>query len=187
MQASSLFLGWFLAGLGALGVLAGLMMLRFPATVRTGLLAFPRSKWPGRILTALCILWIWWVVSHAALGRFESLKPLLPLAALLLYAAVVVFLDELLSPRALGGLLLLIANPVLNGVRWADSLWRFVPVAVAYAWVLIGCAWMLHPWLFRKMTQRVTGSDANLRAMGGFKMLGGVVLLAVGLWQLHQG
>jgi len=187
MQTPSIFLGWVLSGLGALGVVTGFMMLRFPAPVRAGLLAFPRSKWPGRILTALCILWIWWVVSHAALGRFEGLKPLIPVAALLLFAAVVYFLDELLSPRALGGLLLLIANPVLNGVRWADSAWRFVPVVVAYAWVLIGCAWMLHPWLFRKMTQRVTGSDANLRAMGWFKMLGGAVLLAAGLWQLRQG
>jgi len=187
MQASSQFLGWFLSGLGALGVLSGLLMLRFPVSVRSALLAFPRSKWPGRILTALCILWIWWVVSHAALGRFEGLKPLIPVAAILLYAAVVYFLDELLSPRALGGLLILIANPVLNGVRWADSVWRFIPVVVAYAWVLIGCVWMLHPWLFRRMTQRITGSDTVLRTMGWLKILGGLVLLAAGLWQLHQG
>ncbi len=185
MQSSPLFLAWFLSILGALGVLTGFMMLRFPAAVRTGLLAFPRSKWPGRILTAVCVFWISWVVSHAALGRFEGLKPMVPVAGVLLFAAMVYFLDELLSPRALGGLLLLLANPVLNGVRWVDSAWRFVPVVMAYAWVLLGCALMLHPWLFRKMTQRMTGSDAPLRFIAWLKMLVGAVLLAAGFWQLR--
>ncbi len=158
-------------------------MLHFPSSVRAGLLAFPRSRWPGWVLTVLCVFWVSWVVSHAALGRFEGLKPLIPFAAILLMAAVVYFMDELLSPRALGGLLLLLANPVLNGVRWVDSSWSLVASFITYVWVVIGCALMLNPWLFRKMTLRLTGSEATLRSAGWLKLLGGVVLLAAGLWQ----
>jgi len=185
MQPSLEFLGGVLVVLGALGVITGAVMIRFPAGVRSGLKAFPRSRWPGWILTAICVFWVYWVVSHAALGRFDVMKPFLPFAAIILLAAVVYFMDELLSPRALGGLLLLLANPVLQGVRWVDSPWRLVVAAMAYAWVLLGCALILHPWLFRKITSRIIESPQRLRATGWLKLLGGAVFLAAGLWQFR--
>ena len=171
--------------LGALGVLAGIAMLVFPAALRRGLAAFPRSRVPGWLLTAAGLFWVAWVVHHAALGRFEFLKPVIPFAAVALFGAMVFFLDELLAPRALGGLLLLVANPVLQGVRWADSAWRVVPVLVAYAWVVAGCALMLHPWLFRKTVDRFLGSAAVLRRYGVGKLMAGAALLAVGAWHLR--
>ena len=185
MQDANQFLGQALALLGGLGLLAGVVLLRFPSALRAGLLAFPRSKWPGWILTAICLFWVSWVMSHAALGRFEALKPLIPILAVLAFAAIVWLLDELLSPRALGGLLLLVANPMLNGVRWADSAWRFVPAVIAYAWVIAGCALMLHPWLFRQLAERYLRSDGAVRLAGWGKLLAGAVLLAAGLWQLR--
>ncbi len=185
MPDANPFLGQCLALLGGLGLVAGVALLRFPSALRAGLLAFPRSKGPGWILTAICLFWISWVMRHAALGRFEALKPLIPVLAVLAFAAIVWFLDELLSPRALGGLLLLVANPILNGVRWADSAWRFVPAVIAYAWVIAGCALMLHPWSFRKLAERGLSSDRAVRLAGWGKLLAGAVLLAAGLWQLR--
>lgn len=179
------FLGVVLVVLGGLGLLAGLVMLRFPAALRLGLAAFPRSKWPGWVLTAIGLAWVAWVIQHAALGRFEALKPLIPFAAVAVFAAMVWFLDELLAPRALGGLLLLVANPVLNGVRWAGSAWSFVVTLIAYAWVVAGCALMLHPWLFRKMAERFLSSERAVRRVGWGKLLGGAILLAAGLGQLR--
>lgn len=185
MQADNQFLGEILALFGVLGLLAGVALLRFPSALRAGLAAFPRSKWPGWILTAICVFWVSWVIRHAALGRFEALKPLIPVVALLAFAAVVWFLDELLAPRALGGLLLLVANPILNGVRWADSAWRFAPVLIAYACVIAGCVLMLHPWSFRKMAERFLHSSGAVRAAGWSKLVAGAVLLAAGLWRLR--
>jgi hypothetical protein len=185
MPDANQFLGVLLVALGGLGLAAGTAVLRFPAALRAGLSAFPRSKGPGWILTAVCIFWVAWVVQHAALGRFEGLKPLIPVVAVALFAAMVWLLDELLAPRALGGLLLLVANPVLNGVRWADSAWRFVPALIAYAWVIAGCALMLHPWVFRKLVQRFMASDGLVRMAGWAKLLAGVVLLAAGWQQLR--
>jgi hypothetical protein len=179
-----LFLGRALILLGALGLGAGVGMAWRPAGVRRGLEAFPRSRWPGWILTAVAVFWVAWVVQHAALGRFEFLKPFLPFAAMALLASVVFFLDELLAPRALGGLLLLVANPLLMGVRWADSAWRLVPALIAYAWVVAGCALMLHPWLFRRACRRLCAPDAAVRRRGWIQGAGGAALLAAGLWHL---
>ena len=71
-------LGGILLALAAWALVAGGVLLVFPARVRAGLQAFPRSKWPGWALTAAGLFWVAWVVQHAALGRFESLKPLVP-------------------------------------------------------------------------------------------------------------
>lgn len=185
MQDSNQFIGWTLAGLGAAGLAAAAALIGFPGMLRRGLDAFPRSKMPGWILSAIGTFWVTWVVYHAALGRFEFVKPLVPYAGVALFAALVYFLDELLAPRALGGLLLLVANPVLMGIRWTGSGWRIVPVLFAYAWVVAGCALMLHPWLFRKAHIRFLGSDAACRRWGWAKLAGGIVLLAAGIWHLR--
>lgn len=185
MQDPNPYLGSLLIFLGALGVLAGMVLLRFPAALRAGLAAFPRSKWPGWILTAACVFWVSWVIRHAALGRFEVVKPLIPVLAVVGFGAIVWFLDELLAPRALGGLLLLLANPMLNGVRWSDSAWRFAVVLIAYAWVVAGCILMLHPWWFRRMGGKFMASAGWLRAAGWGKLLAGAVLVAAGLWHLR--
>ena len=185
MPDPNLFLGNLLILLGALGVVAGVVALRFPAAVCAGLAAFPRSKWPGWILTAVCVFWVSWVIRHAALGRFEVVKPLIPVLAVIGFGAIVWFLDELLAPRALGGLLLLLANPMLNGVRWSDSAWRFAVVLIAYAWVVAGCILMLHPWGFRRLAGKFLVSTAWLRAAGWGKVLAGAVLVAAGLWHLR--
>ena len=166
--------------LAALAFAAGATLLVFPAQVRAGLQAFPRSKWPGWALTAAGLFWVAWVVQHAALGRFEGLKPLVPYAGILVFAAMVWLMDELLAPRALGGVLLLLANPVLNAVRWADSAWRFVPAVIAYAWVIAGCAFMLYPWLFRRWSARFVERPEWLRRAGWGKLLAGAVLAAAG-------
>ena len=185
MMGTRIFLGWILIGLGGLGLLAGLVATIFPRAVRAGLQAFPRSRGMGWVLTLVCVVWVAWVVQHAALGRFEGLKPLVPVAAVVLLGAVVYFLDELLAPRALGGLLMLVANPVLMGVRWVDSPWRFVPVLLAYAWVVAGCGLMLYPWLFRKAAERLVRTEGQLRRWGWAKATAGAVLLAAGAWHLR--
>ncbi|NCD22395.1 MAG: hypothetical protein EOL90_05575 [Spartobacteria bacterium] len=185
MLDPNLFLGRALAGLGALGLAAGVLALAFPDALRAGLKAFPRSKAPGWILAAIGTVWVAWVISHAALGRFDVVKPFIPILAVVAYAAIVFFLDELLAPRMLGGVLLLVANPLLNGVRWADSAWRYAVILIAYAWIVAGCALMLHPWTFRQLSEKFAASARAVRRIGWGKLLGGAILLAAGLGHLR--
>ena len=152
LSASAAF---FLAG--------GLLMLLAPDASRRALTAYPRSRAAAWILTAVCVAWVVLIMRGASLGRFDILKPYLPLAGLATFAAVVWGLDELLAVRALGGLLLLLGDPILDGVRWAGGFWPIAAALLAYALVITGAVWMLWPWTFRKTHERLAKTPLRWR------------------------
>lgn len=124
--------------------------LWWPMGMRRWLDAFPRSVAAGRALSAVALLWSAWLLYHGELGRFESWKPMVYVAAPVAYVLVVIFMDELLAPRALGGILLLVPSPLLAAARWHPSPFRYVVVVFAYALVLTGIALVLSPYMFRR-------------------------------------
>jgi uncharacterized protein YjeT (DUF2065 family) len=143
--------------------------------------AFPRNKMAAWVLTALDLFWVSWIILHANLGRFEFIKPAIYLAAPLSFLLIAVFMDELLAPRALGGLLLLMANPVLSAARWHPSVWRLVLTVLAYVWVVVGIMLVLSPYRFRQMVEWVNSTPTRARALGFVRCLLGVILLGLGL------
>lgn len=143
-----------------------LPLLLAPAASRAGLLAFPRHQATAWILTAVDLMWVTWILLHGNLGPFDAVKPALYLIAPACFFLLINFLDELLAPRALGGLLLLAANPVLNAARWHDSDWRFVPIVLAYVWVVAGMLLVLSPYLFRRWALPWTAGDCRIRLAG---------------------
>ncbi len=161
----------------ALGLLAGLALIAAPAACRAFLPGLGRHVHAAWILTAADLLWIGWMIHHASLGRFDALKPGLYLAVPLVFFLVVKFMDELLGARALGGLLLLAANPILNAARWVDSDWRLVMTVLAYAWAVIGMALVLSPYLWRRMVSPFVATDTRCRAAGAAKLLASLALL----------
>lgn len=177
-----------MSSLAAVAVVAGLilMALNLPFVVapdawRRQVVRFPRSRWPGWILAAVDVLWIGWVIWHAPLGRYEFLRPVVLPAVPVVYGLAVVFLDELLAPRALGGLLMLVANPVLNAARFHPSPWRLVAVVLAYVWVVAGMLLMLSPYRFRQVFDIMTRTLARCRWLGLVRALVGALLLVLGL------
>ncbi len=171
----------FLIGLLAL-VIGGFSLL-FPTRIRAGIAAFPRSVWPGRILAGIDLIWVGIELSQMHLGRVDAWKVnlywLVPIAIFL----CINYLDELLSPRALGGLLLLMAGPLLNIARWNPSNWRLVIIVIAYLWILIGMLFLLSPWWFRRLSNWVVGkNDRIVRYLSAFKILMGLCLIALALF-----
>lgn len=149
-----------------------------PSLCHEFMLSFPRNAWWGRLLAAIDIAWVTYVVTHASLGRFEFLKPYVYVAGPVSYVLIIIFLDELLAPRALGGFLLLIANPILNAARWNDSSWRLVLTVLAYVWVVSGILLMLSPFRFRKTAALVLNHPVRYRAVAlGGLLLGGLILI----------
>lgn len=166
-------------------VLAGMGMVTLirPDRVTVALHRFPRSVWPGRILVAVDLIWVAWVVSHASLGRFEWVRPYVwPLAGAGFFL-VIHFMDELLSSRALGGLLLLLGNPVLNAGRWLDNPWRLVMVVLVYLWVIAGMVLLLSPFRFRKTVEWMVRQGGRLRTAAGISLLTGIVVIVLALTQ----
>jgi hypothetical protein len=168
--------------IGLLALTGGGISLLAPAKIRTGVAAFPRSIWPGRILAAIDLTWAAYELTQMHLGMFDAWKVhlywLTPVAIFL----CVKYLDELLSPRALGGFLLLAAGPVLDIARWHPSQWRLVVTVIAYLWILLGLTFLLSPWWFRRIAVFVTGrGDGAVRITGAIKLLLGLGLIALAL------
>jgi len=175
LAITALILGTFVVGVGIFSACV-------PAQVRRGLIDFPRSLWPGRILLAVDMVWAAYAITTLHLGMFDAGKVHLYWLAPVFIIIGCLYLDEMLSVRALGGLLLLVAGPVLNVARWNPSNWRLVVTVIAYIWILIGLAFLLEPWWFRRLTQPMLHNDRILRIGGICKALVGFGLIALAFW-----
>lgn len=168
--------------LGLLAAAGGGISLAKPARVRAELAAFPRSIWPGRILAAIDLVWAAYELSLMHLGGFDAWKVHLYWATPIAIVLCIKYLDELLSPRALGGFLLLAAGPVLDAARWHPSDWRLVISILAYLWVFAGLVFLLSPWWFRRIALWAdTLGDSGLRAAGLIKLLIGIGLISLSI------
>lgn len=167
---------------GALALLAGFALLAAPGACRAfipGIGRHPPTAWT---LTAIDLLWVAWMVNNTSLGRFDALKPGLYLITPLCFFLVIRFVDELLGARAIGGLLLLMANPILNAARWLDTDWRFVMTVLAYLWAIAGIALTLSPYLWRRWTAPLLATDARARAVGALKLIAALGFFALARW-----
>ena len=164
------------------GSLAAVSLPAFaaPAASQRGLQGFTRSIRAGWLLAAVDLVWVAWIVLNASLGRFEYLKPAVYVIAPVFFFMLVNYLDEMLASRSLGGLLLLVANPILYSARWHDSAWRLVMVSLAYAIVVVGMVLVLSPYRFRDAVAVVASTPARCRLLGLSGLVLGGVVIALG-------
>jgi hypothetical protein len=168
--------------MGTLAVGVGLFSACAPSLVRQGIQEFPRSVWPGRVLLAIDMVWAAYAVTTLHLGTFDPWKAHLYWLAPICIILGSLYLDELLSVRALGGLLLLVVGPILSAVRVNPSDWRLVVSVIAYAWILVGLVFLLEPWWFRRLCTQFIEKDGLIRAGGLFKAAIGFGLIALAFW-----
>lgn len=153
-----------------------------PGSFRSWLLRFPRNIWAGRILSALAIFWAGWLVYQMPLGQFVFLRPLVFPVSFLLGAFVWFFMDELLSARALGALLLLLPAPILHVARVHDSPFSVVMSVVSYLCVIKGMGLLLNPHWFRLSTAYFLKTNMLARIYGGIGIGVSVLLLLLGIF-----
>jgi hypothetical protein len=125
---------------------------------------FPRSAWPGRLLAAVALPWAAYfqlitppVAGHALFTNLVMWS--VPLAFLL----ILIYLKELLSIRALGGILLLAATPLLKQARLHESSLSIFVTLVTYALIVVGIIWVLSPFRFRHWFERCSATPSRLR------------------------
>ncbi len=164
--------------LGTLAIGGGLVALGAPEMVCRGMEKYPRSVWPGRILLAVDLVWSAYGVTQMHLGGFDAMKVHLYWLTPVLIVIGCLYLDEMLSVRALGGLLLLAAGPMLAAARWQPSAWRLVITVIAYLWIAAGLLWLMEPWWFRRMVARMA-SVAVVRSAGLVKAAVGAALIVL--------
>lgn len=174
-------LSWIAMGLGTFFVLFNLPAVLSPALFQRLLLQFPRSRVPGWLLAALDLSWFGWLLFHEPLWQFfDYVRPWLWLLIPVIIILVCVFMDELLAPRALGGLMLLIAAPILDAARFHPSLWRYLPLVLAYVWIIAGIVFVLTPYRVRRFFVFITRTPLRCRIGGSVRLALGLLLLWLG-------
>lgn len=176
--------------LGGLGLVKSAFWLLAPGLARKWTEGFPRSRAAAWLLTAAGLGWVTWLILATPLGRgelfgvlvdWDQVKQWLTVVSPVLYFLIVFFMDELLAPRALGALMLLVPEPILSAARWHDSPWRLVMTVLAYAMVVAGIVLVLSPYRFRMSAAAWTGTDRRCRQLGiaGAALSAGLVILGV--------
>ena len=169
--------------IGGVYIALHIPLLAAPKKIRTLMKAFPRNFSAGVVLTGIALVWSAYEVYDMPLGALiEGYKWLLWGLTPAIYLLIVAFMNELLAPRALGGLLLLVANPVLSIQRLYSTRLTAVIAVLAYVWIVIGITLVLSPYRFRKVgVERWGSTDVRCRWAGAIGVALGVVLVALGL------
>ena len=135
--------------LGVVMVLAHGSALLWPDAVKKGLQEFPRSAFWGGLLLVAAALWFWWLVSTMDLGEFSNWRRTLkigtPIAAVLAW----MYVQEFLAVRALGTIVLLGAEALLESAWMRPELERLWMVTLVYIWITAALFWVGMPYTLR--------------------------------------
>ena len=153
-------------------ILAGVLFAWFgwlavaPQSAAAALLRFPRHRVAGIVLAAAALTWSGWMLYCMPMESLERFKPWLFVLTPASIVLVSIFMDDLLAPRALGGLFSLAPVLLLDAARFHPSPWSLLVKIIAYAMVIKGMALLLSPYLFRRMAMLVTASPRRTRLLG---------------------
>jgi hypothetical protein len=159
-------------------IVIGLFLCVKKENAKTILLAYPRHPYLGKILSAVCIAWLCNLAykTQMPFPILEQNKIWIFIAGPALLYFTVMYLNELLSARALGALVLLACSPILDAARPHLSQASLIVPTVTYIWVIAGVFLVVQPWRFRKCIDRwFTGSKQVLAFGVGFTLVGAVL------------
>ena len=153
----------------------------FPQTINSWLSAFPRNIWAGRILTAIDIALVTYLLLAERFAWVDAHRQLVFLAAPAAFFIVIFLMDELLAVRALGGLFLLIPFWILQAAFEHPATGRLLMTCFAYLLVVKGMVLVWSPYLYRKYLQRLN-SNVSLKFAGFLAgSVLGLVMIVMGL------
>ena len=94
-----------------------------------------------------------------------------------------IYVEEFLAVRALGMLLLLASEPLLESCALRSEQSRLLLVSLAYAWVIAGLFFVGMPYLLRDAVKILTSKKQIwlLVALGGF-LYGAALMTAALIW-----
>ena len=166
--------------LAAVFAALSLPAFRKPIAFGQQLQAFPRSVWPGRMLVVMEMTASAWLLAqtppflgHALFTRLLYIA--MPIATVL----ILLYLDELLSARAVGGALLLSGHPLMSAARLNESSLSFIITVLAYILVVLGMILVVNPFRLRHWTAKMVERESVCRKVGLSGLV--VALLLAGL------
>ena len=168
---------------GALLIVSHAVALLHADGTRRFLQRLPRSKEMGGVLLTVDAVWAFWLVATIDLGEFTTYRPIFLGVIVAGYFLTLAFVEEFLAVRALGMLLLLAAEPLLEAAFLRPEASRLLLSVLAYAWATAGIFWVGMPYLLRDQIEWVSKTEMRWRlaALGG--VVYGVAVLVAALTQ----
>jgi hypothetical protein len=167
--------------LGTLYLLSHGLALARPALCRNFLLASPRNYPLGAVLMALATAWFTWLMGSIDLMEYTSYQKIFSLVVLTGGALAIFYLKELLTGRALGSLLLLVAYVLLDASFLRDEPLKLIIVGTAYVYIIVGMILVSSPYRLRDALQWVYRDERRARMAAALGLVFGVLLLILGL------
>ena len=167
--------------LGGLMLAKGIFLLAARPQAERMAKEFARHVWTGRALATLAWIWAGWALYVMPL---ELLKPIRQWIPLLVLAAIPMswyWMADLLSCRALGGLLVLFPCPLLLAAREEPSPLRLALVIFVYIAIVIGMALILYPYYLRRWIDWVVARPLRMQVAGAAGAALGAFFLALGV------
>lgn len=168
--------------LGLLTAAGGLTGFFRPDLIKRFAELFPRSVVPAWILTALCCFLGAGEARAMNMGAVDVIKPYIPFIAVGVFAASVIYMKELLAPRALGGFLCLIAVPICRTAAMSGAPCFQAVTAVMYLAVIYGIITLMSPWYFRKFYKPFIENETLFKFTAAVKTAVGLLLLVLGIF-----
>jgi hypothetical protein len=165
----SLELALVLTGLFLIGVHG--LALAAPQAAKDWLKALPRSKSTGWILFTLVAIWAELLVWKIDLGEFTPWRPRLLIFIPVAYWLTMMFVEEFLTARALGMLVLLAAEPLLEAAFLRPETTRLFLVTLVYVWIGFALFWIGMPYTLRDQIAWITRTASRWQVA----VIGGVV------------
>ena len=143
--------------------------------------AFPRSRPAGVLLTGIAALWFYFMVKLMDLGEFSSWRDAVLLCTPVAAVLAIIYMGEFLAVRALGTIVLLLAEPLLESAFLRDEQARLLLVALVYVWIVAALFWVGMPYTLRNQIAWVSASETRWRSAACAGIAYGVLLCAGGL------
>ncbi|MEY2480416.1 MAG: hypothetical protein QOI04_1343 [Verrucomicrobiota bacterium] len=170
--------------LHTIGIVTGvfLLLVSLPALIkpepgRTFAQRLPRSRTAGVVFLSIDLIWSFWLLATMEMGEFSSFRRPLLIALPIGFFLVLRFVDEFLAVRALGVLLLLAAEPLLDAAFFRYEASRLLVTVFAYLLIVAGLFWVMMPYLLRDQINWSASSNARWRYLHGLAFAYGVAIL----------
>ena len=143
--------------------------------------ALPRSKPLGVVLLTIASAWFFWLVWTMDLGEFSNWRQRVLVATPIAWWLAWKYVDEFLAARALGMLVLLGAEPLLEAAFLRPEMSRLFLVTLVYVWVAFALFWVGMPYTLRDQIAWITGAEKRWRAAVFAGLAYGALLLVLPL------
>ena len=139
--------------LGLIGLFTSVYGFIYPVKIYSFIKKFPRNERAGKVLAAICCILAARESFLMNMAGLNTYKFLIYAIAPIIFICSVIYLKELLAPRALGGIYCLIAVPVVKIAALSGAPFFQIVSFIGYIWVVYGITLLMAPWYFRKINE----------------------------------